>query len=277
MTSPFPERDPAIPSLFIDEQGDEGGVPAVLLHSSGLSGRQFRRLAGTLAGSGLRVLSPDLTGHGRSPALGESETFSFARDVAWLVQLLAQRGPAHLIGHSYGAFIALQAARQAPASVRSLTLFEPVAFGVLDPALHPEARRELESVDVPWGQSGEGREAWLRAFVEYWGGAGAWDALREEARADFRRVGWAVREGVRSLAVDRTPASAYGEVRAPVTLLTGENSPRSAREVVAVLAAALPGATAVTIPGAGHMAPLTHADAVNAAIAAALERARARP
>jgi len=37
-----------------------------------------------------------------------------------------------------------------------------------------------------------------------------------------------------------------------------------------VLAATLPHARVITVPDAGHMAPLTHADGVNTAVLAAL-------
>jgi len=261
------------PALFIDESG--AGEPVILLHSSGLSGRQFRRLASMLVERGFRAIVPDLSGHGRSPALPEPQPFSFRSDVAWLSELLARRGPAHLVGHSYGAFVALQAALAVPDRVRSLALFEPVAFGgVLDPIADAEAREDLARVELPWGASDEERERWLRAFVEYWSGDGAWSGQREEVRAELRRVGWAVREGVRSLVEDRTPASAYRAIGAPVTLLTGERSPLAARTVVRVLGATLANAKVVTLAGAGHMAPLTHADAVNGAIVEALTSSR---
>ena len=258
--------------LFVEEKGD--GPPVILLHSSGLSGRQFRRLAATLVERGFQAIVPDLTGHGRSPALVEPEPSSFARDAAWLLELLAARGPAHLVGHSYGAFVALQAALLAPAAVRSLVLFEPVAFGVLDPAVDALACDELVRANVPWGASALDHDAWLREFVDYWGGAGAWAGQREEARAEFRRIGWAVREGVRSLAADRTPASRYRALGEKLTLIGGERSTRAARAVLQVLGAALPEAKAVTISGAGHMGPLTHADEVNRVIEGALAAAR---
>jgi pimeloyl-ACP methyl ester carboxylesterase len=75
-----------------------------------------------------------------------------------------------------------------------------------------------------------------------------------------------VREGVRSLATDATPAAAYGTFAFPVHLLSGEKSPLPARRVVARLSASIPGAWSTTVLGAGHLAPLTHADAVNVAI-----------
>lgn len=251
--------------LHVDTTGS--GEPAVLLHSSGLSGRQWRRLATAFVERGYRAVVPDLTGHGASKPWPEPRPFSFHDDVEKVRALLLAGGaPAHVVGHSYGAFVGLLAALAAPSSVRSLTLFEPVAFGALDPASDAEARAELGKVEASWGTTAEAHDRWLRSFVEYWGGPGAWSALREEARAELRRVGWVVREGVESLAADTTPASAYASLACPVTLVTGAHTPLAARRVVEALGAAIAGARIVTIAGAGHMAPLSHAAEVNAVI-----------
>jgi pimeloyl-ACP methyl ester carboxylesterase len=255
------------PSTELHLESSGSGDPVVLLHSSGLSGRQWRRLATAFVERGHRAIVPDFTGQGASPSWPEPKPFSVREDVAHVTALLAGLpggAPAHVVGHSYGAFVALLAALAVPSSVRSLTLFEPVAFGALDGARDAEARAELTKLETSWGSTDEAHERWLRSFVEYWGGEGAWSALREEARAEFRRVGWAVKEGVESLASDTTPASAYAVLRCPVTLVTGELTPLAARRVVEQLASTIPGARKVTIPGAGHMAPLSHAPQVNA-------------
>ena len=256
--------------LHVEVSGS--GIPVVLLHSSGLSGRQWRRLAGALVGRGLRAVAVDFTGHGSSPAWPADQPFSFRTDVDALVALLEAHGPAHVVGHSYGGFVGLLSALAAPRSVRSMALFEPVAFGALDPVADADARASLSRVDLRWGPSTAEHERWLQAFVDYWGGDGAWSALREDARGEFRRVGWAVSEGVRSLTEDRTPAAAYRALSVPVCLLTGERSPIAAGRVVQRLGEAMAGSAVVTIPGAGHMAPLTHADLVNAKILEALRQ-----
>ncbi|MBC8072660.1 MAG: alpha/beta hydrolase [Deltaproteobacteria bacterium] len=258
----------AVDERFIESSGE--GPTVVLLHSSGLSGRQFRKLAQALVAEHFSVVAPDLAGHGRSPALLEPASHSFRDDVQWVVELLRGCGGAHVVGHSYGAFVGLQAARDAPDAVRSLVLFEPVAFGVLGDA----AREELVGADAGWGESSEDHERWLQGFIDYWDRPGAWASQREPFREELRRVGWAVREGVRTLAADRTRDEDYAQLTLPITLMTAERSPRAAREVVQVLAAALPQSQVVEIADAGHMAPLTDADAVNAAVVAALLRAR---
>ena len=254
--------------LHVERAGS--GAPVLLLHSSGLSGRQWKRLASQLLSGGLRTVVPDLTGHGASEPLIEPQAFSFREDVAGTIALLQAEGPSHLVGHSYGGLVALQAAGRVPPLVRSLVVYDPVAFGVLDPFEDAGALRELASLDLTWGPGEADRERWLTAFVDYWGGGrGAWSGLREEARAEFRRVSWAVREGVRSLMEDATPVSSYRPVTAPILVITGAQSPLAARSVVKRLGESL-GAKTATVPGAGHMGPMTHADAVNGVVIKAL-------
>jgi pimeloyl-ACP methyl ester carboxylesterase len=53
----------------------------------------------------------------------------------------------------------------------------------------------------------------------------------------------------------------------PILYLLGESSPESAHAVARVLLPVLPRVKQVQFPGLGHMAPLTHAQVVNAAIA----------
>lgn len=259
--------------LHVERRG--AGPAVLLLHSSGISSRQWRRLERDVIALGATAILPDLTGHGRSPPWPEPEPFTFAVEVDRVASIIAaEAAPVHVVGHSYGGFVAIQAAARAPERIASLTLIDPVAFGVLvdDPTGVGEV--DLARVDFRWEPTPEGRERWLRTFVDYWSGDGAWEGLRDEARDEFRRVGWVVYQGARSLTADRTPASAYTAIHAPVELVTGELSPPAARRVVDILTAALPRATRTEIPGAGHMSPLSHNDAVSRVVARAFHAGR---
>ncbi len=175
------------------------------------------------------------------------------------------------MGHSYGGLTALRVATLAPARVRSLALYDPVAFGVLEPDCDGDAFAELSSLTFHWGQSAADHEAWLAGFVDYWGGgAGSWSRLRDAARAEMVRVGWVVHEGARTLVRDRTPEGAYRSLAIPTVLMTGEGSPLAARRVVARLGEAIPGARVERFAGAGHMGPLTHVARFNEILAAHL-------
>ena len=255
------------------------GTPVLLLHSGGLSSRQWGRLAQQLA-SEHRVLAADFIGYGASSPWPREEEFHFILDLLAIEALLdALSEPAHLVGHSYGGFIALLVALHRRHMVRSLAVFEPVAFGVLHSTDDKAARASFEDAGVEGALLSPelgGEEPWLRSFVDYWSGRGAWDSLPEHVRASFRAAGWKLFGEVRSLILDRTPHQAYATVAVETLLLSGETSPLAARHVVSHLAAAIPGARAETLAGTGHMAPVTHAEQVNRLIADHIAQAEGR-
>ncbi|MGH2768308.1 MAG: alpha/beta fold hydrolase [Actinomycetota bacterium] len=109
-----------------------GGPDVVLIH--GLAANlAFWYLAALPALSATyRVTAYDLRGHGRSgmPPSGYSSA-DMARDLDALLDHLGVER-AHLVGHSFGAAVALQQAMRRPHRVASLTLADPTV-----PALRP--------------------------------------------------------------------------------------------------------------------------------------------
>lgn len=248
--------------------GDVSGR-VLLVHSGGLTSRQWRRLAEDLANDH-EVLPPDLIGYGAEKwPIGQP--FHLRQDVERLAALLGDT-PTHLVGHSYGGLLVLQLALQAssPSLVRSIAVYEPVTFGVLDPSDAGDAEA-IASIGQIGAYTPDARgvdEAWLGSFVDWWQGEGAWSRLAEETRQAFRDVGWKLSEEVRSLSADTTPRDAYRAVIAPTLILGGGKSRSAEIRVLERLAAALPSAKLVMFPEMGHMGPITHAREVNAAIAA---------
>lgn len=245
------------------------GDPVVLLHSGGMSSRQWKRLADALARRH-RVVAPDFLGSGESAPWPDADPFEPAMDVDAIAEVASELGaPFHLVGHSYGGLVALAVARRMPARIRSLAVYDPVAFGVLHGASDAEGLADLAraSEHPVWSdRANGGGEGWLEAFVDYWNGPGSWRALPPATRASFLRVGRKVFYEVEGIMSDRTEARAYAVVDAPALLMTGEKSPPTAQRVVALLAEALPRARRARFDGAGHMGPLTHGAAVNEAI-----------
>ncbi len=64
-----------------------------------------------------------------------------------------------------------------------------------------------------------------------------------------------------------TPAQAFATLKMPILYMLGESSPESPHAVARVLVPGLPNVRVVQFPGLGHMAPVTHAESINAEIA----------
>ena len=252
---------------------DQGsGDLAVLLHSSGASAAQWRALTETLA-QHYRVIAPDLYGYGATPHWAGRGAFSLCHEAAIVHELLDRLGaPAHLIGHSYGGAVALHVAGASEQELLSLTLIEPV----------PSAARR-----------GFCRQR--RAARDH--GRGRWRHTRSDLRRlcrrlrpfrrlldRLRRVGGPVVVAVRCA----RPAARQGGAGFPRDAHRADAARRCARcrradpadpwrrdegttrRICNHLARTLPEARLHTIDGAGHMAPLTHGDAVNPLVVAHL-------
>ena len=62
-------------------------------------------------------------------------------------QLRALDEPVHLIGHSYGGFVALQVAQQLPDRIGTIAAYDPVAFGVIRAAHDTSGLADLQRAE----------------------------------------------------------------------------------------------------------------------------------
>jgi pimeloyl-ACP methyl ester carboxylesterase len=177
----------------------------------------------------------------------------------------------HLIGHSYGGGVALHAALARPDRIASMALYEPSAFHLLRQICRDgvEAFAEITSIARRTCEgvvTGDYRGA-ASAFVNYWSGPGAWDALRPAVREALIR--WLPKAPLdfHALMEEPTAASSYRKLNFPVLILRGEHAPMPTRIIAEGLSELLPTSRLMVIDGAGHMGPLTHAPEVSALLA----------
>jgi pimeloyl-ACP methyl ester carboxylesterase len=107
-----------------------GGDPVVLLSAFNAAG--WYPHAAALAGDG-PVYGIDMPGDA-NPSVPRALMTPPASCAAWLAELLAQLSDrrAHLVGYSYGAWIAMNQAIRAPGRVASITLLDPAGLTKLD-------------------------------------------------------------------------------------------------------------------------------------------------
>ena len=261
----------AIP--FFRESGSGTGV--VCIHCNASSSSQWRPLMDRLAQSH-RVLAPDTHGAGRGPAWPDDRALTLRDEVALLKPVFARAGePFALIGHSYGAAVALHAALLQPERVRALVLYEPTLFALIDAASPmPNAADGIrQTVALAAAELSRGdRGAAAEVFIDYWMGEGAWSAKPEAQRSAIEAAVVNVQGWGGALFGDTTPLAAFRALKMPVLLMQGSETTPSARAVATLLARTLPRVETLTLRGLGHMGPVTHPEQVDEAIDGFLRR-----
>jgi pimeloyl-ACP methyl ester carboxylesterase len=247
-----------------------GSEVVIALHCSASNGRQWDAYPQLLP-PGMRLMAPDLMGYGSGENWPSGKAVSLDAEARRLAPLLSEApGGVHLVGHSYGGAVALQVALRWPSRVRTLTLFEPVRFGLLLADRDQEVLGQaILSVGrcIGWHAMSDRLEQAAALFVDYWSGSGAWEALPASRRRAIAERMHKVHAEFAELFADRVPASAYGKVEMHLLLITGSTSPLPARKVADLIARQCPQAELVRLNGVGHMGPVSHPSAVASLLA----------
>jgi lipase len=206
-------------TLAIAEWGDPGAPRVVCLHGVTSHGRHFAKLAEALRGH--RVLAPDLLGHGSSPY---EPPWDLERHVEEVIEAVGG-GRASLVGHSFGARVALEITARAPKLVPRLVLLDPAIHVLPHVALYAaeNARRDRSYVSFDEGIDRRYDESQLhRAPREL-----VVDELRDhlvpddDGRYRYRYCQAAVVAAYGEMASEPPP---FERARVPTLLVLGESS-----------------------------------------------------
>ena len=218
----------------------------------------------------LAMTAFDRPGHGRSGEWsGQGGSAGLHALTTAIAAGLIER-QADVVGHSYGATLALRLALESPERARRLVLIEPPLFaavrGTPEFAAHDEAMaRFVHALEA------DDRLTAAREFHTVMTPQTPWERLSERARGELASQIHLIAQEVGVTMDDSAGLLAEGRLEAltqPVLLLEGTASPPIMRAVHEALAARLPQAQRVLLAGAGHMAPLTHPENVAGEIAA---------
>ncbi|MBL1076346.1 alpha/beta fold hydrolase [Nocardia sp. 2] len=184
--------------LHVHRFGPENGPVVLALHGLTGHGQRWQVLAERYLPD-VRIIAPDLRGHGRSPGVPPWDFESIVSDLGELLRAEGH-GPVVVVGHSFGGAVAVHLARAVPELVRGLVLLDP-AIG-LDPELmlriansvleHPDYESvdaaRFDKLETAWAEvdpevleaelaehlvpTPQGRVAWrlaMPAIISYWG------------------------------------------------------------------------------------------------------------
>lgn len=233
-----------------------GTRPAIAIHCSLASSGAWAGVAERLSDR-LTLTAFDLPGHGKS---GDWRGEGDFLDLATRIAASFVETPVDLLGHSFGAVTAINLAVAAPEAIRTLTLVEPVLFAAARG--HPEWEahgREMAAFDAALA-AGDA-EAAAEAFTRVWGTGVDWGEMSSASRTDITRRIRLVTAGGPALYADSGGILVPGALETldmPILLIRGDRSPAIIERIAEEIAARLPDVGVATVPGAGHMVPITH-------------------
>lgn len=230
------------------------GAPLLLLHGFTGRGASWEAHAPALARR-FRLVVVDLPGHGRTPAR-DPEAMTVERTADDAASILARLSavPAHVLGYSLGARVALRLAVTHPAAVDRLVLESPSAG--LDGEAERAARRAADEARAARLE----REG-IDAFVDAWerepvfasqGALPPSRAARQRAirlAADPRGLAASLRAAGQG-AMEPLHGR-LASVRAPTLVIAGALD-ATGRDRAALVARGIPGARLAVVEGAGH-------------------------
>lgn len=238
------------------EQG--AGPTIVFVPGSWATQAAWRDVIAAL-GNRFRTVTTSLPGYGGTRESRTPADTSIDRP-AETVEIVIRHagGPVHLVGHSYGALACLDLALCGLVPLMSLTLIEPVSFGLLRQAGEHSLHEEFVTLREDYIRSFEqGNRQAARRLVDYFEGQGSFDALPSRAR---ERIAEATPTHILDIRSDFDPSvAALANILLPGLVIRGERSPQCLRTSADILSRALGNGSLRTIAGASHFMPATHA------------------
>ncbi|WP_422925235.1 alpha/beta fold hydrolase [Singulisphaera sp. PoT] len=245
--------------LAYDDHGP--GPVVVLLHGFPLNRTMWAKQLSDV-GSMYRIIAPDLRGHGKSAAPDGVYTMDeMADDVIELLDALQLTEPVVLGGLSMGGYVAFSLIARYPERVRGLMLLDTRAKND-----SPEAAANREQL-AQKVEASHSTEPVIEAMLPKLLGESSREAHPDLAAKVQRMIEKTptrtIAGTLRGMAIrpDRTPE--LGKIDVPTLVVVGEQDAITPPDEMRSMADQIPRSRFITIPDAGHLAPMENPGATN--------------
>lgn len=231
--------------------------PLALIHGALGRAATWRGFLNAL-GPGVSPHMIELPGHGLAAPWDESRDFSDQAAEIALDEMPSD--PVPLVGHGYGAVLALRLAIERHYRVASLVLIEPLFFAAVEGRwAYDKLKRDLSNFEKRV-KAAEYATA-VKEHDKVWGDGRPWNDLPSEQRNYMMERIRLVDAGAPLLWKDghglMRPGRLEG-IEIPVTFVDGGNSHPIVAEIISTIGDRIADAEWVSVPDAGHMVPVTH-------------------
>ncbi|HEY3967337.1 MAG TPA: alpha/beta hydrolase [Planctomycetaceae bacterium] len=237
------------------------GRPVVLLHgfplSSGIWGQQQRQLSDLY-----RVITPDLRGHGASPAPdGTYAMADLARDVIALLDSLGIQ-KAVFLGHSMGGYVTLAAWKLAAGRFLGLGLV--ASHAAADTEEGKQGRFKMAEKVAAQGNQVAAEAMLPKLFSP---SLSTSDPMIDQVRQIMLKTpGAGIIGSLKGMAAREDSSTMLPQINVPALVVTGDQDQIIPLVKAEVTAAAIPRSTLAVIEDAGHMPMLERPEATTTAI-----------
>lgn len=240
------------------ESGEGDNV--LLFHGSGCDASEWKPLMEET--TDYHFVAPDLSWYGKNSFTPEpNETRDF--DLKIVNEFIDRYSPCHIVGHSYGGSLSLEALEKTHKGILSATLIEPLSFELIR-SVDPKGYEEICTfVSELWERRSNHRGA--KSFVAFWAYSLAWYLLTKEQKSYLEKRMEKITAEFSSTFSRPEDLSFSSPVSYPIYLIQGQWTKRSSASVMSVLERKFQ-TEAVIIPNAGHLSPITQARWVSHAI-----------
>lgn len=236
------------------------GPAVILVHGYPLDGAMWSGVARALS-TRFRVLKPDLPGRGNTEAPAPNGIEGYADFVETIVGSL--EGPVGLAGFSFGGYISLAFLKRRPEKVRALALVDTRASADDEAG---RTKRDETIAAVRTSGVAPVLEAMPAKLLSPESLARP-DLLERVQRIISRQTPETVEADLAAMR-DRPDSTGFlREISIPTLVVVGERDILTPPADSEAMAAAIPGAQLVTVPGTGHLAPMERPKAVAESLA----------
>ena len=210
-----------------------------------------------------RFISTSLCGYGTTEERRSIRNFRMDNQIEIIEAVVDKIGkPVHLVGHSFGAMVALASALSGKFNVLSIATFEANPVTIIDPFQHHQLFEETKKIKEDYEAAFHaGEKDAVKIIIDFWGGEGSFAAMPEVVREYCRQTAFSNVLDWHTAFNFNAKIEDYASLSMPVLLVRGAHANKQMLAITEALQTSIPNQRSAVIDGSGHFLITSHPNA----------------